>query len=69
MRTFRSSPDPGARLLSLAVLSGVATYALHGVFNSYLGYDKVTVPFWLGLGALAALGARSRAPDVESRIT
>ncbi len=69
VRTFRSSPDPGARLLSLAVLSGLATYALHGVFNSYLGYDKVTVPFWLGLGALAALGARSRAPDVESRIT
>ena len=68
LRTFRASPDPGARLLSLAVLSGLATYALHGVFNSYLGYDKVTVPFWFGLGVLAALEARSRLQGDGSRI-
>lgn len=59
LRVFRASPDPNARLLSLGILSGLATYALHGVFNSYLGYDKVTVPFWFGLGVLAALGAPS----------
>lgn len=63
LRTFRTSPDPGARLLSLAVLSGLTTYALHGVFNSYLGYDKVTVPFWFGLGVLAALGVRGLPSD------
>lgn len=57
LRTFRSSSDPDARILSLAIVAGLATYAVHGLFNSYLGYDKVTVPFWIGLGAIAALGA------------
>jgi putative inorganic carbon (HCO3(-)) transporter len=62
LRTFRTSSDPDARLLSLAIVAALATYAVHGLFNSYLGYDKVTVPFWIGLGAIAALragGARS----------
>jgi len=61
LRVFRASPDPNLRLLSLGVLSGLATYALHGVFNSYLGYDKVTVPFWFGLGVLGALGSGQNA--------
>lgn len=69
LRVFRASPDPDLQLLSLAILSGLATYALHGVFNSYLGYDKVTVPFWLGLGVLAALGAPSGPPGEERRIS
>ncbi len=57
LRSFRCSSDPSARLLSLAIVAGLATYAVHGLFNSYLGYDKVTVPFWIGLGAIAALDA------------
>jgi len=55
MRVFRQSRDPDRRFLSLAVVAGLATYAVHGLFNSYLGYDKVTVPFWIGLGTIAAL--------------
>jgi len=62
LRIFRRSRDPSVRLLSLAVVAGLATYAVHGLFNSYLGYDKVTVPFWIGLGTLAALG-RSEAGE------
>jgi O-antigen ligase len=62
LRTFRTSKDPDARVLSLAIVAGLATYAVHGVFNSYLGYDKVTVPFWIGLGAIAALGAEPSRP-------
>jgi O-antigen ligase len=58
LRAFRRSRDPDQRLLSLAVVAGLATYAVHGLFNSYLGYDKVTVPFWIGLGTIAALGGK-----------
>ncbi len=58
LRTFRSSNDPDVRLLALAIVAGLGTYAVHGLFNSYLGYDKVTVPFWIGLGTIAALGAK-----------
>jgi O-antigen ligase len=61
-RVARRSRDPSQRLLALAVVAGLATYAVHGLFNSYLGYDKVTVPFWMGLGTIAALG-RSEAND------
>jgi hypothetical protein len=39
------------------------------VFNSYLGYDKVTVPFWFGLGVLAALEAPPAPPGEERRIS
>lgn len=60
-RAFRRQPDPAASRLALAVTAGLATYAVHGLFNSYLGIDKVTVPFWAGLGVLAALSARGGA--------
>src|SRR5258705_7925466 len=56
LRLFlRSRGDP-VRLLSLALLAGFGTYPIHGIFNSYLGIDKITIPFWAGLGVLAALG-------------
>lgn len=48
--------DPDTRLLALGILAGLGTYAIHGIFNAYLGNDKVTIPFWSGLGVLAALG-------------
>ena len=66
LRVFRHARDPNDRLLSLAVVAGLATYAVHGLFNSYLGYDKVTVPFWIGLGTLAALGAGAEPPHGAS---
>jgi hypothetical protein len=56
LRTFRRAADPRARLIALALLSGLGTYAIHGLFNSYLGLDKVTIPFWSALGVLAAQG-------------
>lgn len=42
-------------VLALGLLAGLATYAVHGVFNTYLEVDKAAVPFWAGIGALAAL--------------
>ena len=55
LRAFRRAIDPAAGRLALALLAGLATYAVHALFNSYLGIDKITAPFWMGLGALAAL--------------
>jgi O-antigen ligase len=55
-RTWKRDLDPDRRVLALATLAGLATYAMHGLFNAYLGMDKVTVPFWMGLGVIAALG-------------
>jgi len=56
MRVFLRSTDRRARLLALAMLAAFGTYAVHGIFNSYLGIDKITIPFWASLGVIAALG-------------
>jgi len=50
--------DPTRKLLAFGVLAGLATYVIHGFFNTYLAIDKVAVPFWSGLGTLAALDPR-----------
>jgi O-antigen ligase len=49
------APDRDGSMLLLASAAGVGTYVVHGIFNAYLGIDKVAVPFWSGLGLLAAL--------------
>jgi O-antigen ligase len=54
-RVYARREDPERGLLALAILAGLATYAVHSLFNSYLGVDKVTIPFWFGIGALEAL--------------
>jgi len=60
IRVYRAG-DRATSLLALALLSGLGTYAVHSVFNSYPGVDKVTIPFWAFLGLLASLGqARER---------
>jgi len=56
LRTFRSARSAQVRVLALGVLGGLATYAVHGLFNAYQ-VDKVSVPLWLGVGALIALSA------------
>jgi O-antigen ligase len=54
-RIFRWSDDPRARLLALAALAGLGTYVLHGLFRTYIDLEKVAIPFWASLGALAAM--------------
>ncbi|TMQ56219.1 MAG: hypothetical protein E6K74_00650 [Candidatus Eisenbacteria bacterium] len=56
LRIFRRSDDQRARLIALASLAGLGTYAIHGFFRTYIDLEKVAVPFWAGLGVLAALG-------------
>lgn len=50
--------DPANRLLAFGVLAGLATYVIHGFFNTYLAIDKIAVPFWSGLGTIASLDPR-----------
>ena len=64
VRASRDAPDPGTRLLALAVLAGLGTWWIHGLFRTYIDLEKVAVPFWASLGVLAAVGA---ARDQASR--
>ncbi len=63
LQCFRRLPDPGDRMLALAALAGVGTYFINGLFNAYLVESKVTVPFWMGIGVIAALGRRLTSPE------
>ncbi len=53
---YARAARPRTGMLALAALSGLGTYLIHSVFNSYPGIDKVTIPFWTSLGILGALG-------------
>ena len=55
---IRFLPEPSDRLVALAALAGLGTYLVNGLFNSYLVEDKVTIPFWMAIGIIAALGRR-----------
>jgi len=64
IRVYSRAGDSRASVLALAALSGLGTYVIHSIFNSYPGVDKVTIPFWAFLGLLAGLGrARNEVPN------
>jgi O-antigen ligase len=56
LRLFVRAVDPRVKVVALAVLGGLGTYAVHGLFRTYIDLEKVAVPFWSCLGVLAALG-------------
>jgi O-antigen ligase len=60
VRLFLRVEDPRVRLITLAVLGGLGTYFVHGVFRTYIDLEKVAIPFWASLGVLAALDATYR---------
>ena len=60
VRTFARDPRSYRGRLALGLTCGLATYAVHSLFNSYLGIDKISVPFWIFVGMLSALSEESR---------
>ena len=65
IQTFRRAPHGASGRLALACLTGVWTYVVHSFFNAYLGLDKVTVPFWLLLGTVAALSSAAATEPLQ----
>jgi hypothetical protein len=55
LRAFARGPGSDRGRLALGLTCGLATYGVHGLFNSYLGIDKISVPFWIFIGMVAAL--------------
>ncbi|HXF59505.1 MAG TPA: O-antigen ligase family protein [Candidatus Saccharimonadales bacterium] len=62
-RVFLRSVDPRSKLVALAILGGLGTYFVHGLFRTYIDLEKVAVPFWASLGVLAALAMNLDQPD------
>ena len=68
MKAIGRTRDPDERALGIAALAGFSTYVVNGFFNAYLVEDKVTIPFWMAMGVIAALDrSTSRRPAVPPR--
>lgn len=59
-RAIRSARDPLLRGLSVGLAGGLVTYAIHGIVNNYMAYDKLAIPVWMAVGALAAMDNLTR---------
>ncbi len=56
--------------MTIALTAGLVSYAVHGFFNYYPSWDKVNVPIWTFVGALAAcagLAASMESTDGTTR--
>jgi O-antigen ligase len=43
------------KMLILAAVLGIITYATHGVMNNFLDTDKIAIPFWAFIGFIVAM--------------
>jgi O-antigen ligase len=66
LRAFFRAPDPATRTLALSIVAGIGTFCLHGLFRTYFDLEKVAVPFWAGLGVLAAAARDTAGPGVAA---
>ena len=65
-RVYRKAPDNETRYLALALVSGVTTYFVHAFLNNYSEFDKLAVPMWGFMAALAALNVYKVNNDLET---
>jgi len=60
LKVYLESNNKEVRLLSMALLSGLNTYFIHGSLNNFLDTDKASVPFWGFIAAIVALDVYHR---------
>ena len=65
-RAFRNAPDNETKFLALALVSGISTYFVHAFLNNYSEFDKLAVPMWGFMAALAALNSYKISNDLET---
>jgi len=65
-RAYRKAPNKEVKFLALALVSGLVTYFVHAFLNNYSEYDKLAVPMWGFMAALAALNSYTYSDDLET---
>jgi hypothetical protein len=55
----RAVAAPGSRILALGVAAGLATYLLHGLLDTFLGFTPTYALFWLLAGMMVAMDRSS----------
>lgn len=64
-RVYTKSDSKDIKFLSLAIISGLATYFIHSVVNNYSEFDKLAVPMWGFMAALVSLNSFHLKNDLE----
>ena len=67
IRVYLSSRKPSIRIFSLAVITGLSSYYLHGVLNNFLDTDKISVLFWGYTAMLVAMDIYHREDYLEEQ--
>ena len=65
IRVYLSSKKRSIRIFSLAVLTGLSSYYLHGLLNNFLDTDKISALFWGYTAMLVAMDVYHREAPVE----
>jgi putative inorganic carbon (hco3(-)) transporter len=52
---WRTHSNKQIRNIALALIAGLVTYAVHGVFNNFLDTDKISALFWGVIAAIVAI--------------
>jgi O-antigen ligase len=65
-RVLKKSPHPEDRFLAAAIILGLTTYYIHGLFNYFLHTDKVAALFW-GMSAMITMMDNRLTVDTKLR--
>lgn len=52
LKLYYKIPDEFFRNVTLGCLGGVLTYLVHAMFNGFLQFDKVALPFWTSVAVI-----------------
>jgi putative inorganic carbon (HCO3(-)) transporter len=55
---WKTQLDKETRVMALALVAGLVTYAVHGALNNFLDTDKISALFWGMIAAIAAIDIR-----------
>ncbi len=61
VRNYFLIQDEFMRNLLLGCMGGVLSYEIHAMFNDFLQYDKVAVPFWISIAIAVIIMEQGRA--------
>jgi O-antigen ligase len=68
IRVYLSSKRRSIKIFSLAVLTGLSSYYLHGVLNNFLDTDKISALFWGYSAMLVAMDVYHREDPTGEKV-
>ncbi len=63
LRVYSRATEKWVSNLSVALLTGLSSYFIHGLMNNFLDTDKAAIPFWSFLAILVALDLHYSKPE------